>query len=385
MQLLDDLLLEQLNVLVVSVEENGTIDYVGRSVRNILGFEPEELLGYNWTRFSAEKSQSLKQSMLIAKRQLQSNPGINALSFEKKIKTKHGENKWIHWNISRNLDGSFKGIGYDISDRKKAEEKLMLKNLELNEKNNDIQGSLEYARRIQQAIFQDRDGIKNLFPESFILFQPRDIVSGDLYFYWEKNDFAYIVAGDCTGHGVPGALMSVLGHSLIREAILKTETNDPAELLKKIDNELIFALSKNGSETIKDGMDLAIAVINKNNGQLKYAGAFRPLLIVRDDLVIELSAARYPLGFYSDVQKEFTSQGFQLQKGDELFLFSDGYIDQFGGEEGKKLNKKRFRDLLLSTSGMNAEEKESYLEWSHRNWAQHEEQTDDILVMGVKF
>ncbi|MBX7095265.1 MAG: PAS domain S-box protein, partial [Flavobacteriales bacterium] len=120
MQLLDDLLLEQLNVLVVSVEENGTIDYVGRSVRNILGFEPEELLGYNWTRFSAEKSQSLKQSMLIAKRQLQSNPGINALSFEKKIKTKHGENKWIHWNISRNLDGSFKGIGYDISDRKKA-------------------------------------------------------------------------------------------------------------------------------------------------------------------------------------------------------------------------------------------------------------------------
>lgn len=384
MQLLDDLLIEQLNVLVVSVEENGTIDYIGNSVRSILGYDPDELRGTNWMLFSAEKNHSMRHSLLLAKRQLQNSPGLNNLSFENKLRTKHGDYKWIHWNISRNPDGSMHGIGYDISDKKRAEEKLLRKNEELNQKNKDIHGSLEYAKRIQQAIFQDENGIKKLFPESFILFRPRDSVSGDLYFYWEKADHCIVVAGDCTGHGVPGALMSVLCHSLIRETVIKNESTDPAELLAYLDKELIYALGKDHSEPIKDGMDLAIAVIEKKTNVLHFAGAFRPLLIVRNGSSIELPAARFPLGFYADLSKTFQSQRFELQKDDELFLFSDGYIDQFGGEKGKKLNKKRFRELLESTRGMNADEKESYLEWSHRNWSQNEAQTDDILVMGIR-
>lgn len=226
--------------------------------------------------------------------------------------------------------------------------------------------------------------IQAAFTDAFVLFEPKDVVSGDCYFFHQKGGLVFVAAVDCTGHGVPGALMSLIANTVLNEVIVKKGLENPADILYALDEELFLTLNKKNKIATADGMDVSLAVINKETKQMRYAGAFRPALIFSGEEVIEFAGSRYPIGFYEGVEKEFICHTYDLNEGDTIYLFSDGYCDQFGGEREKKFNRKRFKELLSSIQEMNLEEQASFLSYASRNWRQEIPQVDDILVIGLK-
>jgi serine phosphatase RsbU (regulator of sigma subunit) len=215
------------------------------------------------------------------------------------------------------------------------------------------------------------------------LYLPKDIVSGDYYFFYENEENKYVAAIDCTGHGVPGALMSVIANSLLKEVFYNKNLTQPDEILYALDELLFDSLNKNNQDEIRyDGMDISLCSINKKTNVLNFAGAMRPLFLVRENELTEIKGSKYPLGYYFE-KKQFILNTIQLKENDQLYLTTDGYADQFGGNKNKKLNRKAFKELLLSLNGMSGDEKNSFLDYSLRNWKQDEEQTDDVLVIGV--
>jgi serine phosphatase RsbU (regulator of sigma subunit) len=310
---------------------------------------------------------------------------IDSLNYERILVNAQGFKKWILWTTSKAPGNKVIGIGQDITERKKAEFKLLERNNELALRNKDIEESLHYARTIQESMLTDIDELKRNFEDSFVIYNPKDVVSGDFYFFHAQDNLFYAAAIDCTGHGVPGAMMSVLGHSLLKDIVTKEKLTNPKEIIERLDTELHLALNKNNDNPRSDGMDVALTVINRVTGKLSFCGAFRPLMIMRGSELVELKASRYPVGFYKDIQKEFTLEELDLIEDDVIYLFSDGYIDQFGGEKEKKFNKRNFKELLDAASSMTVEEQGSYLEYVHKNWKQDVEQTDDILVIGFRY
>jgi PAS domain S-box-containing protein len=382
MTALSDFILERLNTLVVVVNSQGVVNYVSPSVKNVLGFDAEMLYGeawYNLTRKDASEVIKVKNDVT----KLLASDAVFT-SFERQLFSASGEPKWILWNSSKGPENTLVSVGYDITERKLAEAELVLKNKELEQKNHEMLESLEYAQNIQQAILPSIDILNETFAGAFVLYKPRDIVSGDFYFWYKRDNKVFVAAVDCTGHGVPGALMSVIGHSLLKEIIVKKRIEEPSEILNALDEELYAAINRTGKPVTNDGMDVALGVFDLEKNKLSYSGAFRTLFFTRNGKVEEIKGGRYPIGFYQDVKKEFITEEILLEQGDNFYFLSDGYVDQFGGEDNKKLNRKRFREVLLSIADMEAEEQEGYLEYVINNWKQDTEQTDDILVVGVK-
>lgn len=385
MTTVDDALLEKLNTLIVVINNEGKILHTSQSVERMLGYSPEYLSGRQWWIFAGDSKKEKKESLLYISSLLKSQPEISSFTFERKIKVALGQSKWIQWNLSRNNENSLIGIGYDISNQKVVEEKLKKINEQLTEKNEEITDSIAYAQRLQQAILPNLDKLKNKIDQAFVFYQPKDLLSGDFYWYHVEEEKILVFAIDCTGHGVPGALMSVLANSIVKEVVLNKKIFSPAKILYAIDEELYHALNNNEKlEVTHDGMDVSIVQIDLKNQTLTFAGAFQPMYLLRNGTILEFNANRYPIGYYQNINKEFEESIFSTKKGDQLFLFSDGFSDQFGGEEGKKFNKKRFLDLLIFMEEMNEFEKKSYLSYAHQNWKQQEEQTDDLLVIGLK-
>jgi PAS domain S-box-containing protein len=384
MSLVTDVILEKLNSLIVVVNPSGDVDYVSPSVRRILGFEPEQLIGQGWWNLTRSSEDERADIRSLVQKQIEATRLLETVPYEKLLRTANGGTRWILWNTSKGPLNTLVGIGHDITERKHAEQQLLLKNKQLEEQNREMLDSIRYASQLQQSILVDPQKIRDSFADAFVLYQPKDVVSGDYYFQFRTQNKVFLAAVDCTGHGVPGALMSVVADSVFREVIQKRGLQDPAQILYALDEELYLALNKNRNETISDGMDVALAVIDLEQNTLEYAGAFRPALILRGEEFIELEASRYPIGFYADVEKSFSTTRLQLQKDDLLYLFTDGYCDQFGGEKKKKFNRRRFKELLLSAQSMTMEEQESFLSYAHRNWRQEEEQVDDVLVIGVR-
>ena len=221
--------------------------------------------------------------------------------------------------------------------------------------------------------------------DAFVLYLPKDVVSGDFYFYYKKGDKLFIAAVDCTGHGVPGALMSVVGNSILKDVIVKRGIESPSEILKILDFDVNNLLQKEDTyDVMSDGMDVALIVIDTEKKQLTFSGAMRPLWLVRNEEVIEIKGDRFPIGYFYGVEKSFSDTVINLKDSDQLYLFSDGYADQFGGEKNKKFNKKKLRELLISIQGMKGEDQEGFLEYALKNWRQEIEQTDDVLLIGLK-
>lgn len=386
MQDLSTYILDKLNTLVVMLDESGNVSFVSNASKNVLGYEPYELLGNGWFDLT-RKCESERNSMRELVQKAIKDESTELISpGERLLYSATGKEKWILWNTVKGPDKSLIAIGYDITERKSIEQSLERANNDLLKKNKEIIDSIQYAQRIQEAILPDISQIKRAFGNAFVLYKPKDIVSGDFFWFFERGHDKYLAAIDCTGHGVPGALMSVVAHSLFKEVFINKELVEPAEILAAIDLELQNELGKNSDKVRStDGMDVALIKFNSDKKRITFAGAFRPLMLVRNNVVEEFSASRYPIGFYSDVIKQFNQYEIELQSGDAIFLFSDGYIDQFGGENGKKLNKKRFKELLLTISEMETDEQEAFLEYAFNNWRQQEEQTDDIVVIGLKF
>ena len=249
-----------------------------------------------------------------------------------------------------------------------------------------VTDSIKYAKKIQEAILPPSTYVNKLLPESFIFYRPKDIVSGDFYWLGEANGKVFFAAVDCTGHGVPGAFMSIVGYNQLRQAIITTGGSNPAEILNHLNRGVTETLHQNDKDsTSKDGMDIAICALNYDTLELEYAGAFNPLYLLRDNEILQTKANKFPIGsFMKGRTEEFTNHKIQLVEGDQIFIFSDGYADQFGGPRGKKMMYRRFRELLVETSILPVEEQKNQLNSALKNWMKEEEQVDDILVIGVR-
>jgi serine phosphatase RsbU (regulator of sigma subunit) len=272
----------------------------------------------------------------------------------------------------------------------KEKEEALLKNeiqrQELNLINKSITDSLNYAQRIQSALLPSEGYFRSHFRESFILYMPKDIIGGDFYWIGERNDKIFIVAADCTGHGVPGALMSMIGHDLL-ERIINVDDPDqrPSKVLGIMSKglEKTFNREKNVGSKIMDGMDIGLCVVDKKARKIEFSGALFSLYIIRDNRLIDLKGDRYTLGTLPP-GKDYTNNEIDLKKDDMMYLFSDGYPDQFGGPENRKFMYRRFRYLLNTIHHFPVEEQKLILEENIKIWMGDNSQVDDILVMGFK-
>lgn len=258
---------------------------------------------------------------------------------------------------------------------------------ELMVKNRSIMDSIIYAQRIQMALLPSNEIFKKVFPNSFILYKPKDIVSGDFYWINTDKEKIYVAAVDCTGHGVPGAFVSIIGFELFRKITSAEGIKNPAQILASLNSNFTEIFSDGHQVYLNDGMDLSLCVLDRNEKSLEYSGAFNPLYIIRDETIIEIKANRFSVG--ADVrlargELNFKSHKVALEKDDILYLFSDGYSDQFGGPEGKKFKYRRFRHLLLTIHKIPMERQLAILDASIEEWKGDYEQVDDIMVIGIR-
>jgi serine phosphatase RsbU (regulator of sigma subunit) len=307
------------------------------------------------------------------------------------IYTKSGEERWVEqvavMLTENGLVKGFQCVVHDITERKTANLKMEEQKQIIEQKNKDILDSINYARRIQEAIFPPEELIKELLPYSFILFKPKEVVSGDFYLVDKFNNRTFIAAVDCTGHGVPGALLSIIGYNLLSKSISEHGYTKPGEILYQLSKGINKTLRKTTENSgIRDTMDIALCSIEAETNILEYAGAYNSLYLIRKNELIVIPADRFPIGVFSDGQlQKFTNHRIQLEKGDVIYLFSDGYADQFGGPAGKKLMYKGFKKALLSIQELSIHEQKHALDEIINHWRNHnEEQTDDMLIIGMK-
>ena len=257
---------------------------------------------------------------------------------------------------------------------------------ELSAKNKSITDSINYAKRIQEALLPSEFLFRKLLPDSFILYLPRDIVSGDFYWIAEKESKIFVAAIDCTGHGVPGAFMSIIGHDLLRNITREQNVENPSEILNLLNLGLSDTFSKHATDyEIKDGMDVSLLVIDRINKQLEYAGAMNPIYIIRNKQLIEIKGNRFSIGkIEGNEHKKFDLHTLQYENNDMIYLFSDGFADQIGGPNNKKFKFKRFQHLLLSIHSLPLQKQKEFLNDTFFNWKGELEQVDDILVIGIR-
>lgn len=267
----------------------------------------------------------------------------------------------------------------------KANRKFRLYLEEIEASNLYIKQSLEYAVYIQNAVMISFGEQRESLPEHFILSIPRDIISGDFHCFYRTGDKVTAVIMDCTGHGVPGALMSILGVTLCNEILLNENTTSPDEILNHLKRKLLRSLGEGRSpELIRDGMEGAVITLDERTGLLQYAGSYNPLFVARHGELTEIRGDRTPIGF-SDVSQQFSLTELQLEKDDMVYLFTDGYADQFGGERNKKYMISRLRDFITSICGRPVEMQRECLLQNFQAWKGSREQTDDVLVVGLRF
>ncbi len=268
---------------------------------------------------------------------------------------------------------------------------IRAKNITLERQKKEITDSIHYAYRIQNAVLPEHDFLEECFKGHFIFFKPRDIVSGDFYWISESNGQIVVIAADCTGHGVPGAFMSMLGVSFLNKIIRENGITDPDEILEKLRGNVIESLHQRGKENeAKDGMDMALTVIDKDKKIMRFAGANNPLYLIKSNELQETKADRMPVAIHERIEP-FRKHQVELEQGDTFYLFSDGYADQFGGPDGKKFKYKQFKELLLSIQDRSMEEQKDILDKTLHEWINTPDpdgnpydQIDDILVIGVR-
>jgi serine phosphatase RsbU (regulator of sigma subunit) len=248
---------------------------------------------------------------------------------------------------------------------------------------NDLQASIRYAQRLQESFLPGDDYIKALFPDSFVFFKPKATVSGDFYWFKMQGGKKIFAAADCTGHGVPGAFMSLVGHNVLNQ-VTKVYTK-PSQILNNMNRMAIEVIrSKSDEKNLRDGMDVALCTLDPETLQLEFSGAHNPVYLIRNDELIQIESDPYAIGSFSHGEKEYTNHSVQLQPGDCLYMFSDGFADQFGGPNGKKFMRKQFRMSLLGMNHLPMKDQYRKLEEIFDKWKGELDQVDDILVMGIR-
>jgi len=328
------------------------------------------------------------------------------VSYESKMELEGKIDSWYHTTLTPILDDRDNikyliAIDTDITRLKQYEDELdqqrkdaehqknlaVLRKEELEERQIEITDSIRYAKRIQTGIMPKVKQIQRDFQDSFVLFMPKDIVSGDFYWYHRIKDKYFIAAVDCTGHGVPGAFMSIISTYLLNAIIINNEVIDPAEILKQLNRKIKIALKADNRSQTSDGMDLSIAVIDKNEKTIEFASALRPIYLFTQGDFIEIKGDKIPItsSISGTSISAFTKYSYSFNEGDMFYLFTDGIIDQFGGKNGKKYLTKRFKQLLFEINALSMKEQKEIIKKSFDDWRGENDQVDDILVMGIRY
>lgn len=248
----------------------------------------------------------------------------------------------------------------------------------------EVEDSIQYAKTIQKAILPPFSLLDDWVPEHFVYYKPKDIVSGDFYWFKKIKHFLFFVVADCTGHGVPGAFMSMLGVSSLNETITTIRLDSTGEILHRLRSRVKSALHQKSVKAYSgDGMDMALFRIDTLTNELQYSGAYIPLIIIRNSELHEIKANKQPVAHYLE-EKEFTTHNFKLKKGDAIYSYTDGYIDQFGGDKNKKLRGKKLKEILIEISDKPMDEQNRVLDERFESWKNGNYQVDDVLVMGIR-
>lgn len=273
----------------------------------------------------------------------------------------------------------------------KQKNKIEKQNEQRKELLDNITASIRYAKRLQENILPSDSQVAELLPKSFIFYKPKDIVSGDFYFVKSVREKIVFSAVDCTGHGVPGAFMSLVGHNSLNRAILTNPQLDPAKILTHLSRYATEAMNTRAHDTAnRDGMDMALCVYDKKAGTLDYAGAYNPLYLIRNKKLTVYKPNKIPIASPDEPNADFTSQRIELEPDDMIYIFSDGYADQFGGKKGKKFFYSPFRELLISISDLDTATQKQIIAERMNAWrsdsedGKRHEQVDDMLIIGVR-
>jgi serine phosphatase RsbU (regulator of sigma subunit) len=265
------------------------------------------------------------------------------------------------------------------------EEKVRQRTAEIEAQKGEITASIEYASRIQRAMLPVPSMFTEFFSDYFIIFQPRDIVSGDFYWIGEDEKRIFLTVADCTGHGVPGAFMSALGISVLNEIITHNAGLQANKVLNLMREKIKTALHQTGKEgETADGMDISLIVLEKNRKNLQFSGAYNPLFLCNNGDLKEYKADRMPIGIHYGDESPFTNNEIKIKKGDIIYLLSDGFIDQFGGDDGSKFKKAQLKNLLFEIHNMPMKEQKKHIENEFMKWKGKNDQIDDITIIGVK-
>jgi serine phosphatase RsbU (regulator of sigma subunit) len=283
-----------------------------------------------------------------------------------------------------------------IADKQKLEKQVeertkevVKQKEEIQHKNDEITDSIKYAKNIQEALLPSLKETEQAFKDCFILYLPKDIVSGDFFWHSDHNDLQFIAAADCTGHGVPGAFMSIVGNNLLNEIINQRNISEPGKILFELHKGVKVALNQNHHESERrDGMDIALCAIDKKNNKLQYSGANRPLWIFRKEKGNELEvikASKFPIGGLElEEKRDYINHNIDVIKGDTIFIFSDGFADQFGGPRGKKFMVSNMQKLMTDNIDQPMHIQKKNISEAFKNWKNSLEQIDDVLVIGIR-
>jgi PAS domain S-box-containing protein len=356
-------------------------EYISPNCYTMLGLSQEWIYEHNTV-----KSVVYKEDLpLVVDANIRVDSGI-AYDIEYRVMV-NGQLKWIAEKSSPIYDEKGNqvrnsGICMDITARKNNEQLLEKQKAITEEKNKDIMDSILYAKHLQDAILPPVNLIKQYLPESFVLYTPKDIVAGDFYWMEKLNDLVLISAADCTGHGVPGALVSVVCSVALNRAVKEFHITEPGKILDKV-RELVLETFEKSESTVHDGMDISLCCINVLTKEVQWSGAYNSLLYIHTGKLTEIIANKQPVG-KSDMPVPFQTHTLDLQHGDSLYLFTDGYFDQFGGPNGRKFMYTQFQETLLALTSLSMEKQQENLETTFEAWKGALDQVDDVLIIGIR-
>lgn len=383
---------------------NGEVDWFNAAFSKLINIDLDEYKTrqpINIINVSSN-AESLKAALEICKSEK------TVASYESEETLETGETVWMQTTLTPIFDEQEKlsliiAVDSDITQLKLYEKNVELqkaeaekqRNLalmqkdEIEAKQNEIFGSIRYAKRIQTAMMPKIKQIQRDFSDSFVLFMPKDIVSGDFYWYHRIDNKYFIAAVDCTGHGVPGAFLSIIGSYLLNSIVIHNGVFRPADILKHLNRKIKISLKSEGMlDQSNDGMDIAMAVIDKEKHIIEYAGALRPMYLYSNNEFVELKGDKIPITSNisgTSINSSYTNYEYPFNTGDQFYIFSDGIIDQFGGGDGKKYLTKRFKDLLAEIKDLPMKEQKELIKKDHDEWRGRYDQVDDILVIGIRY
>jgi len=368
---------------IIIADAQANIEWVNASYTRLTGYSLEDLKAAGKTSILAVSGNPRIKEILDDCIEL-SKSAVYVVRNE----TKDGRENWVQTTLTpiTGQDGKLKNliaIDSDITELKNVEKELKQQHAIIFEKNKHITDSINYAKRIQDAILPPAGTVKSLFRDAFVFYKPKDIVSGDFYWMIEKQGKLFFAVVDCTGHGVPGAFVSIIGYNGLNRALNEFGLTKPSEILDKLNQLVEETFRQNYQAQISDGMDIALCSYDRKTGQLEFSGANNPLYVVSNGVLTEIKGDKQPIGAFEH-RKKFKNNLVTLKKDDSIYIFSDGYADQFGGPSKKKFKYNQFKSMLVSLNGKSMQEQGEVLNSRMISWMGNLEQVDDICVIGMK-